>query len=274
MRVLQTNPANPEVAIAQARAFRCEAIVWDLRKPCLRASAMAARAGLDSEGRLQVARDPVASYAHPEWMYCPQHHEWLRRFPGFKGGHPALVALTRARPWGAAVATPPAAAGITHPERSWPPPLITILRSSFRWSFLKPYRHRSPHRAIRLPCCLFFAPNVSAASRTRMALRAPICVRASPVFVHAHWTTGPGGCGCSGEKPSRIRPSKSLGEAGILTLRPRSYPLCGVGGRLRVERCLVLTDAPQDCWPVSPPESYVPEVPRFRVATVRRMSRQ
>jgi hypothetical protein len=25
-------------------------------------------------------------------MHCPQHHEWLRRFPQYAGGHPALVA--------------------------------------------------------------------------------------------------------------------------------------------------------------------------------------
>ena len=39
-----------------------------------------------------MARDPEAAQQHPEWMHCPQHHEWLRRFPDYRGTHPAVVA--------------------------------------------------------------------------------------------------------------------------------------------------------------------------------------
>lgn len=42
-------------------------------------------------GWWSAARDPEAAALHPEWMHAPQHHEWLRLFPDYAGGHPALV---------------------------------------------------------------------------------------------------------------------------------------------------------------------------------------
>jgi hypothetical protein len=92
MRVLQAPPHRYEEAIAQARTLRCEAIAWTLGEPAEQAVQAARRAGLGCEAWLQVARDPEAVQEHPEWMHCPQHHEWLQRFPDYRGQHPALVA--------------------------------------------------------------------------------------------------------------------------------------------------------------------------------------
>src|SRR5579862_4038489 len=101
MRVLQAPPHDWEAAIEQARAFGCGAIAWALEssntdKPDrdqAEAAVLATRAaGLQAHGWLQVARDPDATALHPEWMHCPQHHEWLRRFPDYHGAHPAVVA--------------------------------------------------------------------------------------------------------------------------------------------------------------------------------------
>jgi len=40
---------------------------------------------------ISASYDPPAAAAHPEWLHAPQHHEWLTRFPDYRGGHPALV---------------------------------------------------------------------------------------------------------------------------------------------------------------------------------------
>lgn len=95
MRVLQARPAGAEDAVRQARALGCAAIAWTLGEDAASESAARAAtraAGLAAHGWLQVARDPEAACAHPEWMHAPQHHEWLRHFPDFRHGHPALVA--------------------------------------------------------------------------------------------------------------------------------------------------------------------------------------
>jgi len=93
MRVLQAAPRGWQRAIEQARVLECEAIAWTLTDDIGEAAHRAVQAaGLVSHAWLQAARDPAAIALHPEWMHCPQHHEWLTRFPGYAGGHPAVVA--------------------------------------------------------------------------------------------------------------------------------------------------------------------------------------
>jgi hypothetical protein len=91
MRILQASPVDIDQALEWAREFSCEAIAWNLRGDCTKASLAANKANLRSEGWLSVARDVAAAEAHPEWLHAPQHHEWLRRFPEFTSGHPALI---------------------------------------------------------------------------------------------------------------------------------------------------------------------------------------
>ena len=95
MRTLQSHPADWQTAIAQARALNCHAVAWTLAGDAEEADGAvraASAAGLESQAWVQVARDPHAAQQHPEWMHCPQHHEWLRHFPEYPGMHPALVA--------------------------------------------------------------------------------------------------------------------------------------------------------------------------------------
>jgi hypothetical protein len=105
LRALQARPAaqhNEEAvdkavdkAVAQAQRLGCSAIAWTLGEDAAAEQAALAAtraAGLAAHAWLQVARDPQAARTHPHWMHAPQHHEWLRRFPAFNGGHPALVA--------------------------------------------------------------------------------------------------------------------------------------------------------------------------------------
>lgn len=92
MRVLQASPRHWQAAVEQARTLGCDAVAWTLGMPTDDALRATQTAGLRSHAWLQVARDPEAIAAHPEWMHCPQHHEWLRRFPGYPGAHPAVVA--------------------------------------------------------------------------------------------------------------------------------------------------------------------------------------
>lgn len=93
MRVLQAAPQDWHRAVEEALALGCEAIAWTLTAPLDEATHRATRAaGLASHAWLQVARDPAAIALHPEWMHCPQHHEWLTRFPDYQGAHPAVVA--------------------------------------------------------------------------------------------------------------------------------------------------------------------------------------
>lgn len=92
MRVLQASSHAFERAIEQAQGLGCNAIAWTLDTPSEAAIRATQAAGLQIHAWLQVARDPEAVAQHPEWMHCPQHHEWLRRFPGYQGTHPAVVA--------------------------------------------------------------------------------------------------------------------------------------------------------------------------------------
>ena len=94
MRVLQAETEHCEVVLDQARALRCDAIAWALggSAGALGPAIEAAHAvGLQTHAWIQVARDPEAANLHPEWMHCPQHHEWLQRFPEYQEGHPAVV---------------------------------------------------------------------------------------------------------------------------------------------------------------------------------------
>jgi len=97
MRVLQARPAGaPRDVVERARRLGCDAVAWTLEegtadeRPAVLAATRAA--GLAAHAWFQVARDPEAARAHPEWMHAPQHHEWLQLFPDFRHGHPAVVA--------------------------------------------------------------------------------------------------------------------------------------------------------------------------------------
>ena len=92
MRVLQASPHRWEAAMEQARALGCEAVAWTLEASTDEAVQATQAAGLFPHAWIQAARDPEAVVQHPEWMHCPQHHEWLRRFPDYPGTHPAVVA--------------------------------------------------------------------------------------------------------------------------------------------------------------------------------------
>lgn len=60
-----------------------ESLAWSLEDPV---------APRDTTvGFVRAAYDPEAAASHPFWRHAPQHSEWLRRFPDFAGGHPALV---------------------------------------------------------------------------------------------------------------------------------------------------------------------------------------
>lgn len=91
MRAVQGAAARVHNLIAMAQALGAEtvALPLDAAPDAWRAIEDAA---LEPAGWWQAARDPDAAAAHPDWMHAPQHHEWLRRFPGYEGGHPALVA--------------------------------------------------------------------------------------------------------------------------------------------------------------------------------------
>lgn len=92
MKALQASPVRAEEVIQRAKSLGCDAIAWSIGPGAEAAAAAARAAGFRAEGWLQVARDPEAAAAHPEWMHCPQHFEWLRRFPDYASSHPALVA--------------------------------------------------------------------------------------------------------------------------------------------------------------------------------------
>ena len=96
MRVLQARPvADAEAAVQQAQRLGCDAIAWTLGQDAAHEQAARAAtraAGLAAHAWFQVARDAEAARAHPQWMHAPQHHQWLRLFPDFKHGHPAVVA--------------------------------------------------------------------------------------------------------------------------------------------------------------------------------------
>lgn len=95
MRILQARPVGWNAALEQARSLGCAAIAWTLGEDIgdEQAALTATRnAGLAAHAWFQVARDPDAARAHPDWMHAPQHHEWLQLFPDFRHGHPAVVA--------------------------------------------------------------------------------------------------------------------------------------------------------------------------------------
>lgn len=91
MRVMQAGAEAPDAVISRARSLGCTAVAWTLEALSPDAARLTSAAGLEVHGFLQLARDPLAAANHPEWMHCPQHHEWLRKFPDFTGSHPAVV---------------------------------------------------------------------------------------------------------------------------------------------------------------------------------------
>lgn len=91
MRLLQGSARHLDALIASARDMGMDSVAIPLGTD--RASFDRVReSGLEPWAWHSAARDPEAARAHPEWMHAPQHHEWLRRFPEYEGGHPALVA--------------------------------------------------------------------------------------------------------------------------------------------------------------------------------------
>jgi hypothetical protein len=94
MRTLQATPSHFREAIAHAKTLKCNSVAWNLtgEGDIFAAVAVAKEAGIMSTAWLSASRDPEAAMAHPDWMHAPQHHEWLQKFPGFTGTHPALVA--------------------------------------------------------------------------------------------------------------------------------------------------------------------------------------
>lgn len=91
MKIVQGAASGVHDLIASALALGADSVALTLTAQQEAWEAIVA-AGLEPAGWWQAARDPEAASSHPEWMHAPQHHEWLRRFPDFDGGHPALVA--------------------------------------------------------------------------------------------------------------------------------------------------------------------------------------
>ena len=220
MRTLQAHSGEWRTAIAQARALNCEAVAWTLAgdvpegevKEAVRA---ADAAGLKSQAWVQVARDPEAAQKRPEWMHCPQHHEWLRRFPEYPGMHPALVApyiglntqaafeyaLARTKHkieaagwarqvWLADIQGPPMGCGCGNPCcRSWdnapgpklPVRLMTAPKFCFHWNSM-PRSRRSYRIPNSFPCCVLSASGAwnSMVCLTRTDRREQTCVWAFP----------------------------------------------------------------------------------------------
>jgi hypothetical protein len=316
MKVLQASPAGWQEAIRKAMEWRCGAIAWNLREECSQAVAEAAHRGFPSEGWLQVARDPHAAAEHPEWMHCPQHHEWLRRFPRFKGEHPALVApyiglntrpafdyalqsannLITSNPWAsrvwlADIQGPPMGCGCGNPCcRSWdnaPGEKIAVT----------PYEQ--PELLFPLEFYRSLSKRLSENGRiaTLIPVLCPECERGISVD-GVEDPDGPHGTDlCQGIPcvrpcaldywPRLLESFKGEGIlSGLLLMTrafgknhsvygpPRSWAkrACHHYGRDLVPciepedaadftTALILTDAPQECWPQEPPPDYTPALP-------------
>lgn len=312
MRVLQASPMRWKLAIEQARRMDCEAIAWSLDQPAYEAAFQAQAAGLSSHGWLQVARDLEAITAHPEWMHCPQHHEWLRRFPDFQGCHPAVVAPyigLNTRPafdyalqktsrqiasapwaetiWLADIQGAPLGCGCGNPAcRSWDNAPGPKLAST-------PYDRPE----ILFPLEFYVSIQALLPERKLIPVLCPECERLIAIEGVAD-PDGPHGtdlcqgipCGdiCSVQFFPRLLSAfrKTTESLGLLlmvdaleknhivyghprqwaTLAHRHYGLdllaCVEPPEANAfENALILTDSPQNCWPVVPPPGYRPEVP-------------
>jgi hypothetical protein len=92
MRILQTDwRLGVERAVDRARSLGAEGAAAALDAPEAFWDGIES-AGLQGIGWHQAARDEAAFARRPEWGHAPQHSEWLRLFPEFSGGHPAVVA--------------------------------------------------------------------------------------------------------------------------------------------------------------------------------------
>lgn len=311
MKTLQANPQRAEQAVSLALRLNCEAIAWNIEHDCNEAVGLAKQQGLRNEGWLQVARDPQAALAHPEWMHCPQHHEWLRLFPDYTGGHPALVShyiglntvdafqygqrrvagfaqangwLTRlwladiqgapmgcgcgnpcCRSWDNAPGAKLAPTPYEHPTLLFPLEFYKTLRATLGSVEIVPILCPECERGITLdgvadpdgpegtnlcqgipcvrPCALDYFPALSQAFRhetqTGLLLMSDALGKNHPIF---------------GEP--RAWAKRSHRHYGLDFL-----PCVEPEDANAFEQCLILTDAPQDCFPVAPPVGYVPEIP-------------
>jgi hypothetical protein len=196
MRVLQARPVSgggANAAVEQARRLGCDAIAWTLGEDQVkRADALAAtrQAGLAAHAWFQVARDPEAARAHPEWMHAPQHHEWLQLFPIINTATPRGGALHRlntvaafehalARTFGSCKTRPgPSASGwVTSRGRRWAVAAATMLPLVGQRARPKdrPHRLRTPRSPVpaRVLC-----RSLLGAARQRPGSRAVPRVRA------------------------------------------------------------------------------------------------
>jgi hypothetical protein len=312
VRILQASPRDWQSALEKACALGCDTVAWSLDTPTEEAVRATEAVGLKADAWLQVARDPEAIAQHPEWMHCPQHHEWIRRFPEFAPGHPALVAPyiglnTRdafeyalgksieaiggarwaGQVWLADIQGPPMGCGCGNPScRSWDNAPGPKLAST-------PYDR--PEILFPLE---FYAALSAALPGTRLVpVLCPECER----FISLDGVDDPDGpegtdlcqgipCGdiCTRQYfPKLLTAFRTACEQiGLLLMvdaleknhavfgPPRAWAThahrhYGVDliacvepeDASRFEQALILTDAPQDCWPVPPPPGYRAEVP-------------
>jgi hypothetical protein len=316
-------------AVEQARRFGCDAIAWTLgedRSSEQTALAATRQAGLAAHAWFQVARDPEAARAHPEWMHAPQHHEWLQLFPDHKHGHPAVVApyiglntvaafehalartvrLVQNAPWAERIwlgdiQGPPMGCGCGNPCcRSWdnaPGPKIAptayerpevlfprvffaALSSALPGSDLVPVLCPECERFLDLegvsdpdgphgtdlcrgvpcvPCTQQFWPSLLAAFRASVPTVGLLLLNDAlgknhPVFgaprawsrlAYRHYS----GLGAD-DAPNRAPL--------IACVEPADADFAGA------DDVLILSDAPQNAWPVAPPPGYVPTVPAIQ----------
>lgn len=312
MKLLQADPGEWSRALTLAQALGCGAIAWTLNGAEEEAVRATHAAGLEPHAWLQVARDPEASAEHPEWMHCPQHHEWLRRFPNYRGAHPAVVApyiglnteaafqyaLNRAKrqieaaPWArriwlADIQGPPMGCGCGNPCcRSWD-------------NAPGPKRASTPYDRPELLFPLEFYRDLTMAlpGREIVPVLCPECER-SIVLDGVDDPDGPAGtdlclgvpCGdvCTLQYFPRLLSAfraacEPIGLLLMVDALEKNHPVFGAprgwahrahrhyGEDLipcvepadagRFENALILTTAPQDCWPVAPPPGYRAEVP-------------
>jgi hypothetical protein len=314
MKVLQGSPSAADEIIEQARTLGCDGIAWDLREPCESAVEGAAKAGLRNEGWLQVARDEAAASEHPKWMHCPQHHEWLQRFPDFTGRHPALVApylglntkfafmwalgrttaLIRENPWAhrvwlADIQGPPMGCGCGNPScRSWdnaPGDKLAVT----------PYEH--PEMLFPLEFYRALSASLGDTKPDLVPVLCPECERGISMDGvddpdGPHGTDLCMGIPCvrpcaldywpgllkafRGEEVSvgLLLMTEALGKDHPVYGEPRAWakrahahygndliPCIEPEDAGLFESGLILTHAPQDCWPVEPPPGYEPALP-------------
>ena len=312
MRVLQASPRNSIAAVEQAQLLGCDAIAWTLDSPTADALRAADAAGLHSHAWMQVARDQEAVEEHPEWMHCPQHHEWLQCFPDYLGAHPAVVApylglntrnafeyaLAKTKNriesaswaqqiWLADIQGPPMGCGCGNPScRSWDNAPGPKLAST-------PYDRPE----VLFPLEFYSAITSMLPGRQIVPVLCPECER----FIQLDDVDDPDGpngtdlcrgipCGniCTLQYFPKLLAGfrKTASQIGLLLMvdaLDKNHAVFGSPRRwARIAHnyygadliacvepqdanafgpALILTDAPQECWPVAPPPGYRAEVP-------------